>query len=78
MEKKMTKRVSEVFFVWNPSGGQWKQKHTTYDSAQTEAERLAKVNPGVEFFVLGALGSAKIEPYPKVFTEFVIEPPMPF
>lgn len=74
----MTKRVSDIFFVWNPSGGQWKHKHTSYDSAQGEAQRLAHLNPGQEFFVLGALGSAKIEPYPKVFTEFVIEAPLPF
>jgi hypothetical protein len=76
---KLEKRVSDIFFVWSPGGGQWKQKHTSYDSAQTEAERLAKVNPGQEFFVLGALGSAKIEIIShRIFKEFLIETPMPF
>jgi hypothetical protein len=69
---------SDIFFVWNPSGGQWKHKHTTYESAQKESERLARLNPGQKFYVIGALGFAHVEPYPKVFTELEIRVPPPF
>lgn len=48
------------FFVWNPLGRIPCFKHETYHSALVEAERLARANPGHDFFVLGALERIKI------------------
>lgn len=76
----MTKCVSDIFFVCKPENGNWgwKRQHNSYQSAQAEAERLAEANPGQEFFVLGALGSAKTAPKPAIYTELSIETDIPF
>lgn len=40
------------YLVWNPAGRSPQFRHCSIASARTEAERLAKENPGLEFFVL--------------------------
>lgn len=40
-------------------------KHDTFEAARTEAERLARFNPNIEFFVLQSIACAK-----KVDVEF--------
>ena len=69
---------STIFFVWKINGGQWNKRHSTFDAATEEAKRLAQLNPGESFYVLGALGVAMTDPYPKIFTEFEIQSKIPF
>lgn len=47
------------YFVWSPSGHIPTFQHDTAASARTEAERLARNNPGQEFFVLTKVARAK-------------------
>lgn len=42
--------------VWNPNRNQPTYRHDTQAAAETEAERLARGNPGEHFFVLEAVG----------------------
>jgi hypothetical protein len=44
-----------LFFVFNPQGGAPRVPHSTHASAQSEAERLAKLNPAHKFYVLKAV-----------------------
>jgi hypothetical protein len=45
----------EFWLVWSPSGMRPPTyRHTTEAAARTEAERLARLRPGAEFFVLRA------------------------
>lgn len=55
--------MSERFWlVWNPLGQRPPSfRHPTADSAVAEAGRLAELNPGQPFFVLGALGFASAD-----------------
>lgn len=48
------------WLVWCPSGPTMPRvRHTSGSSAISEAKRLAGANPGQQFFVLEAIGSAK-------------------
>lgn len=47
---------TKFWMVWSPQGRAPTFKHTSKDSADTEAARLAKLNPGNQFFVLKAVG----------------------
>jgi len=49
-EKNMTQ--TRKFWMITGDGNSPKVRHTTRRDAVREAERLAKANPGVEFFVL--------------------------
>ncbi len=42
------------WMVWCPEGRAPTVKHDSYERAVSEAERLARANPGREFFVLQA------------------------
>lgn len=44
------------WLVWNPAGSPPRMKHATLERAESEAGRLARSNPGQEFFVLRAEG----------------------
>jgi len=46
----------QFWMVWNPDGNPPKYRHDTEAAAETEAERLARLNPGSRFFVLEAVG----------------------
>lgn len=62
------------WLVWNPRGHAPTVRHDSEESAVTEATRLARTNPGYEFFVLRA--EAK---YLKADVQCVrLEPDMPF
>jgi hypothetical protein len=47
------------WMVWSPSGHAPTRRHLKWDSARVEAERLAGLNPGKEFWVLEAVGSCR-------------------
>jgi hypothetical protein len=44
----------EFWFVWTKKGHIPRHSHTTRDEAEKEAERLALINPGRKYIVLGA------------------------
>lgn len=46
--------MNQFWLVWNIDGGAPTHKHDSEQSAITEAERLARLNPGVQFAVLEA------------------------
>lgn len=45
------------WMIWNPYGHAPTHKHITVESARAEAERLARLNPGVTFYVLQAVAT---------------------
>jgi hypothetical protein len=52
----MKTQENKFWLVWCPllSSKQFEERHPTYPLAITEAERVARENPGYEVFVLGA------------------------
>lgn len=46
----------QFWMVWNPNRNPPTHRHDTEASAETEAERLAKLNPGEHFIILEAVG----------------------
>lgn len=44
----------KFFIVWNPEGENPKYRHSNFESAREEADRLALSNPDQEFYVLEA------------------------
>lgn len=49
----MPKKTAAPFWmVWNPDGRQPRFRHDNQQLAVAEAERLARANPGQEFYVL--------------------------
>lgn len=44
----------KFWMVWGENGGAPSHRHVSVESAQREAERLAKVAPGQKFYVLEA------------------------
>ena len=51
-EKDMTQTQTRKFWMITGDGNSPKVRHTNRQEAVREAERLAKSNPGIEFFVL--------------------------
>lgn len=49
----------DFYVVWNPQGRTPTYKHSTEELARTEAERLARNNPGQQFYVMAPLGLAR-------------------
>ncbi len=47
------------FMVYAQDGGAPTYRHATVDEAKTEAERLARQNPGKKFFVLMTVAVSK-------------------
>lgn len=56
MEETLFKSRPPVFLVWNPHTSEVKYRHKTVESAEQEANRLARENPGTKFHVLVSLG----------------------
>lgn len=54
----------KFWMVWSPQGRAPVHKHTTRAGAFTEASRLAKANPGSDFYVMKAVGGATAGPPP--------------
>lgn len=48
----MTHEDPPFYLVWREGGNAPRVKHETVTQAENEAERLARQNPGVEFYVL--------------------------
>ena len=51
------KQRKPFFLVWTPATGYTRKRHKTVNSAETEAQRLADLNPKLKYHVLLALGS---------------------
>lgn len=49
------------WLVWNPQTARTSFKHPTEHSATTEAERLARLNPGEMFVVLTPVSARKVD-----------------
>ena len=52
----MNKPNGKFWLVWNPARSAPLMKHPSQESARVEAERLARINPGQQFWVLEARG----------------------
>lgn len=52
-----------MYLVFNKNGNTPRHIHTTQEEARSEAERLARVNRGEEFFILEAIASVKIKEF---------------
>jgi hypothetical protein len=62
---------NEAFWmVWNENGRAPTFKHPSHASANTEAERLAKLIPGERFVVLQAVGAVRVQ-NPVEWTELI-------
>lgn len=61
------------WMVWTPSGHPPTYRHSDYTSARTEAERLARVSPGSEFYILQAVGMRQMDSMRRV--DFALEVP---
>lgn len=51
----------KFWMVWAPAGRAPTYKHHSKESAVLEAQRLAKLNPNSDFYVLKAVGGAVAE-----------------
>lgn len=59
----MSVEKEETFYVvWNPTAGPPRARHNTEQKALSEAERLARSNPGQKFIVLGAIATIEAPP----------------
>lgn len=54
--------MNKFWMVWNPVGRAPVYRHESRASAEREAERLAKLNPTNEFYILEALGFLRKRP----------------
>lgn len=68
---------TRFWLVWNESGYPPRYRHDTEESAVREAERLARVNPGQNFYVLEAVALRVVDAMQRVDLrqEVNFEPP---
>jgi hypothetical protein len=66
-----------LWLVWNPEAGFPTCRHYSKEAAVKEAERLAELNRGQQFFVMGALGVAKVHK-PSIYRAFERDDQVPF
>jgi hypothetical protein len=52
-------QIDKFWMVYSPQGRAPTYQHGTPNDAKKEAERLAALSPGQQFFVLEAIGMAK-------------------
>ncbi len=57
----MTDKPKKFWIVWNPEGRNPSRRHDKGALAVTEAGRLARANPGQQFFVMEVMGFARVE-----------------
>lgn len=60
--------LKDFYCVWNPKHGAPTYQHDTLHRATAEAERLAKLNPGQNFYVLGTMALATVPAPPLTIT----------
>lgn len=65
-----TSKDPPFYLVWNSKGRTPCIQHATQAKAREEAERLAKVSPGCQFFVLAPISCTEIQTV--ITNEFVI------
>jgi len=53
--------METFYLVWEPQNGYTKHRHDHRHQAELEAERLAALNPGKDFYVLQALTQSAIK-----------------
>lgn len=53
------KPKEEIYLIWTPKGSNPRKRHPSIEEAEKEAERLAKLNPNKEFYVLKAVKKFK-------------------
>lgn len=58
----MDQQPDQFWLVWNPAGSNPGYRHESRSGALAEAERLASMNPGSEFYVLCAVTRSKRPP----------------
>ena len=63
----MTAPMARFWMVWSPQGRAPTHKHFSRETADAEANRLAKQHPGQEFFVLKAMAGVSARD-PKIKT----------
>lgn len=54
------KTKDQFWLVWNENGSTPKYRHTIRANAEKEAERIARLAPGSEVFVVQAVASFKL------------------
>jgi hypothetical protein len=54
--------TAEFWFVWTKTGHMPRKAHETLDAAETEATRLARLQPGKKFIVLQAVSKFRVTP----------------
>jgi hypothetical protein len=47
------------YLIWNPKRSAPTYMHSSYESALRESERLARMSPGQDFFILQAVSRTK-------------------
>ena len=62
MSEPAVKEDADFFMLWTKTGHLPRYRHATFDLAATEAERLARENPGKKFIVLKAVAKYHVEP----------------
>lgn len=71
--KPTTKSQADMFFVYKIGGGSSKIKHSTYEDAKNEADRLAEAGPNNEYVVMCVVYSVKKVPvYTTEATEYSV------
>ncbi|WP_151721023.1 hypothetical protein [Acinetobacter ursingii] len=69
--------MQNFYLVWNEQGSSPTFKHQSYESAEIEAERLAKQNKGEKFHILESFCTLEV-PDPVVKTVHSFQEDMPF
>ncbi|WP_325437580.1 hypothetical protein [Pseudomonas nitroreducens] len=57
----MDQQASIFWMVWNPEAYAPSVRHPTWKSAEAEAERLARSNPGQRFYILQATQIRRVD-----------------
>jgi hypothetical protein len=71
-------RPCPFWLVWSPTGQRPpRYQHPTYGSAQVEADRLARENPGCQFYVLQPVDSRVVRGLTRE-TFFIEDDQVPF